>query len=204
MSKSKELFLKCLPMLIVLVSTGIFALAIKWVIGIFYAPKDTVYQKTYGEEEYAVVHCAQSSQNYYFVYDGGFEYDEKDYDNVAGEHNNAHFAKKPLAYFILNETPLDIDKTTVKLLIDRNGLYALQFGEFVLYKLEGEYGVFAPLREYKESVTKRKNDLYVVRQLLKNDNYKRFDLPEWEPQNEFLEQLEKIELYLDTEYNEDI
>ncbi len=203
MSKAKELFLKCLPMLIVLVSTGIFALGIKWVIGIFYAPKDTVYQKTYGEESYSVVQCAQNSQSYYFVYDGDFKYNEEDYDNVAGEHNDAHFAEKPLVYFVLNETPLDMEKTTVKLLIDGNGLYAVQFGEFVLYKLEGEYGVFAPLREYKESVTKRKNDLYVVRQLLKNDNYKRFDLPEWEPVDEFLEQLEKIEWYLDTEYVED-
>ena len=79
----------------------------------------------------------------------------------------------------------------------------MQFGEFVLYRLEGQYGVFAPLREYKESATSRKNDLYVVRQLLKDDNYKEFDLPEWESEKELVEQLEKIEWYLDNEYNED-
>ena len=57
MSKFKEIFLKLLPMLIVLVSTGIFMFAIKFVIGIFYDPKDTVYEKTYGEEKFVVVQC---------------------------------------------------------------------------------------------------------------------------------------------------
>ena len=73
----------------------------------------------------------------------------------------------------------------------------------MIYKLEGEYGVFAPLRDYGESTTKRKNDLYVVRQLLKNDRWKEFVLPDWESSDEFHEKLEKLEWHLDTEYNED-
>ena len=47
MSKAKEMFLKILPMLIVLVSTGLFMFAIKFVIGIFYEPKDSVYSKEF-------------------------------------------------------------------------------------------------------------------------------------------------------------
>lgn len=203
MSKAKELFLKCLPMLIVVVSTGIFALAIKLVIGHFYAPKDTVYKKQYGEESFTVVHCYQTPQNYYYIYDGDFVFNEEDYDNVASEHDDAHQQARPLAYFILNEPELNMENTTVKTVMDGNGLRVIQFGEFMLYKLEGQFGVFAPLREYKESTTSRKNDLYVVRQLMKNDNYLNFDLPEWESEEEFLAQLEKIEWYLDTEYVED-
>lgn len=203
MSKAKEMFLKCLPMLIVLVSTGIFALGIKLVIGHFYAPSDTVYEKSYGEERYVVVHCYQNPSSYYYIYDEDFEFIEEQYDNAAGEHNNAHANAKPLVYFVLNETALDMDSTTVKTLIDGNGLHAMQFGEFILYRLEGQYGVFAPLREYEESTTSRKNDLYVIRQLLKKEQYKNFDLPEWESEEEFLAQLEKIEWHLDTEYVED-
>lgn len=203
MSKAKELFLKCLPMLIVLVSTGIFALLIKLVIGIFYAPKDTVYDKEYGGDGFTVVQCYQNPVSYYYVYGGDFVYDEGKYDNVAGEHNNAHLRAEPITYFVLNEPALNMDNTTVKYIMQGNGLTAVQFGEFVLYRLEGQYGVFAPLRDYKESTTSRKNDLYVVRQLLKNDNYKGFDLPEWESEEEFVGQLEKIEWNLDTEYNED-
>ena len=203
MSKAKELFLKCLPMLIVLVSTGIFALLIKWVIGIFYAPNDTVYDKEYGEYEFKVVQCYQNPSSYYYVYGGDFIYDDEKYDNVAGEHNNAHLRAEPIAYFVLNEPALNMENTTVKYIMQWNGLTAVRFGEFVLYRLEGQYGVFAPLREYKESATSRKNDLYVVRQLLKDDNYKEFDLPEWESEKELVEQLEKIEWYLDNEYNED-
>lgn len=203
MSKAKELFLKCLPMLIVLVSTGIFALLIKLVIGIFYAPKDTVYDKEYGGDGFTVVQCYQNPVSYYYVYGGDFVYDEEKYDNVAGEHNNAHLRAEPITYFVLNEPALNMDNTTVKYIMQGNGLTAVQFGEFVLYRLEGQYGVFAPLRNYKESTTSRKNDLYVIRQLLKNDNYKGFDLPEWESEEEFVGQLEKIEWNLDTEYNED-
>ena len=182
MSKAKELFLKCLPMLIVLVSTGIFALLIKWVIGIFYAPKDTVYDKEYEEQTFRVVQCYQNPSSYYYVYGGDFTYDEEKYDN---------------------EPALNMDNTTVKYIMQGNGLTAVQFGEFVLYRLEGQYGVFAPLRDYKESTTSRKNDLYVIRQLLKNENYKEFDLPEWESEEDFVAQLEKIEWHLDNEYGED-
>ncbi|MDE6030626.1 MAG: hypothetical protein K2G32_03295 [Oscillospiraceae bacterium] len=203
MSKAKELFLKCLPMLIVLVSTGIFALLIKLAIGIFYAPKDTVYDKEYGEDGFTVVQCYQNPSSYYYVYGEDFSYDEEKYDNVAGEHNNAHLRAEPIAYFVLNEPALNMDNTTVKYIMQGNGLTAVQFGEFVLYRLEGQYGVFAPLRDYKESTTSRKNDLYVVRQLLKNDYYKGFDLPEWESEEEFVGQLEKIEWNLDNEYGED-
>ena len=70
MSKFKELFMKCLPMLIVLVSTGIFIFAIKLVIGFFYEPKDTVYTKEYGEEKFTVVQCYQNPSSHYYVYDG--------------------------------------------------------------------------------------------------------------------------------------
>ncbi len=203
MSKVKEWFIKCLPMLIVLASTGIFMLAIKIVVGIFYEPKDTVYAKEYGEEKYVVVQCYQNPSSHYYLLRGDFVYDEKRYDNAAGEHDKAHMADQPLAIFTLNETPLDMEKTTVKLLFENSGLSTYQFGEFVIYRLEGEYGVFAPLREYKESATNRKNDLYVIRQMLKNDRWKNFDLPNWETEDEFFEKLEKIEWDLDAEYMED-
>lgn len=203
MSKLKEIFLKLLPMLIVLVSTGLFIFGIKFVIGIFYEPKDTVYEKTYGEEKFVVIQCYQNPSSHYYVLPGDFVYDEKNYNNVASEHDRVHLKDEPIALFTLNETPLDMEKTIVKTLFEGNGLVALQFGEFVIYRLEGEYGVFAPLREYKESATKRKNDLYVVRQILKDERYKNFDLPSWETEEDFLKNLEKIEWYLDAEYVED-
>jgi len=56
--KIKTAFLKCLPMLIVLVSTGLFMFAIKLVIGIFYEPKDTVYVKEYGNDKFTVIQCS--------------------------------------------------------------------------------------------------------------------------------------------------
>ena len=201
--KVKSAFLKCLPMLIVLVSTGIFIFAIKFVIGIFYEPKDTVYQKEYGDEKFTVIQCYQRPASHYYLFSGDFEFDESRYKKVASEHDRVHCADNPLALFTLNETPLDMDNTTVKTLVSGTGLNVYQFGEFVIYKLEGEYGVFAPLRDYGESTTKRKNDLYVVRQLLKNDRWKEFVLPDWESSDEFHEKLEKLEWYLDTEYNED-
>ncbi len=201
--KFKRGFLKCLPMLIVLVSTGIFIFAVKFVIGIFYEPKDAVYTKEYGEERFTVVHCYQNPASHYYLLPEDFEFDESNYKKVASEHDKAHYADKPLATFTLNETPMDMDNTTVKTLISGTGLNVYQFGEFVIYKLEGEYGVFAPLRDFKESSTKRKNDLYVVRQLLKKDRWQAFDLPNWESAEEFEEKLERLELYLDAEYNED-
>lgn len=203
MSKFKELFLKCLPMLIVLVSTGLFMFAIKLVIGIFYEPKDTVYEKTYGEENFVVVQCYQNPSSMFYVYGGEFVFDESRLTNKATEHNRIHMADAPRALFTLNEPAPDMEDTVVKTLFTSNGLDVIQFGEFVIYKLEGEYGVFAPLRDYKESATKRKNDLYVVRQLLKNDRWKAFDLPAWESSEDFLKQLEKIEWHLDAEYTED-
>lgn len=202
MSKAKDLFLKCLPMLIVLVSTGIFMFLIKFVIGIFYEPKDTVTKVEYSGEKFTVVQCYQRPSSHYYVYGADYEPDESKFNNVAGEHDDAHFADRPLVYFILNETPLDLSDIKIKTLIDTNSLYVAQFDEFVLYKLEGQYGVFAPLREYKESATARKNDLYVVRQLLKNDRYLAFDLPSWESEEDFLKQLEQIEWYLDSEYED--
>lgn len=204
MSKFKKALIKCLPMLIVLVSTGIFIFLIKWVIGIFYEPKDTVYIKENGEEKFVVIQCYQNPSSHYYVLPGYFNYDEANYTNVASEHDKIHLRDNPLAIFTLNETPVVMDKTTVKTLISSNGLNVYQFGEFVLYRLEGEYGVFAPLREYKESATNRKNDLYVVRQLLKDERYKRFELPTWETETDFLKNLERIEWYLTSEYNEDI
>ncbi len=203
MSKIKAGFLKCLPMLIVLACVGLFTLGVKWLIGVFYAPKDTVYHKTYEDEGFTVVHCYQNPSSHYYVYPDDYSYNGEKFDNVAGEHDDAHFADIPVVYFILNETPLDIDNTVIKTIFEGNGLKAVQFGEFVLYKLEGQYGVFAPLREYSESATSRKNDLYVVRQMLKNENYLNFDLPGWETPEDFLAALEKIEWYLDTEYIED-
>lgn len=201
--KAKNAFLKCLPMLIVLVSTAIFIFAIKFVIGIFYEPKDTVYTKEYGEEKFTVVHCYQNPASHYYLMPADFTFDESKYKKVASEHDNAHYADKPLAMFTLNETALDMDNTTVKTLLKKTGLDVYQFGEFVIYKLEGEYGVCAPLRDFKESTTKRKNDLYVIRQLLKNDNWKAFDLPDWESEDEFLDKLERLEHFLDSEYDED-
>lgn len=203
MTKFKEIIVKLLPMLIVLASTGLFMFAIKFVIGIFYEPKDTVYEKTYGEERFVVIQCYQNPSSHYYVLPGDFKYDGENYKSVASEHNRAHLKDEPIALFTLNETPLDMEKTTVKTLFEGNGLYALQFGEFVIYRLEGEYGVFAPLREYKESATKRKNDLYVVRQMLKDERYKNFDLPSWETEKDFLKNLEKIEWHLDAEHMED-
>ena len=41
-----------------------------------------------------------------------------------------------------------------------------------------------------------------ARQLMKDDRYKAFDLPEWETQQGFYDRLEKIEWYLDTEYED--
>lgn len=204
MSKFKSAFLKCLPLLIVLVSTGVFIFAIKFVIGIFYEPKDTVYHKENGEEKFVVVQCYQNPSSHYYLFSGDYVYDESKHKNVASEHDNAHIKDKPLAIFTLNETPVVMEKTVVKTLISNGNLNAYQFGEFVIYRLEGEYGVFAPLREYKESATKRKNDLYVVRQLLKGERYKSFELPSWETEAEFLKNLEDIEWYLTAEYNEDI
>lgn len=204
MSKFKQGLIKCLPLLIVLVSTGIFIFAIKFVIGIFYEPKDTVYIKENGEEKFVVIQCYQNPSSHYYVLPGNFVYDESKYTNVASEHDKVHLGDNPLAIFTLNETPVVMDKTAVKTLFSGNGLNVYQFGEFVLYRLEDEYGVFAPLREYKESATRRKNDLYVVRQLLKDERYKRFELPSWETEADFLKNLEKIEWYLDAEYNEDI
>lgn len=201
--KFKRGFLKCLPMLIVLVSTGIFIFAIKFVIGIFYEPKDTVYKTEHGGERFTVVQCYQNPASHYYLLPEDFEFDESAYNNVAAEHDRTHYSDAPLAAFTLNETPLDIDNTAVKTLIKSTGLMAYQFGEFVIYRLEGEYGVFAPLRNYKESSTKRKNDLYVVRQLMKKDRWKEFELPSWESPEEFLEKLEGMEHYLDAEYNED-
>lgn len=204
MNKFKEMFLKCLPMLIVLVSTGIFMFAIKLVIGIFYEPKDTVYNKTYGEEQFTVIQCYQTPSSMFYVYDASYEYDEKRFTNKATEHNRIHLKDNPRALFTLNEPAPDMDDTVVKTLFTTSGLDVIQFGEFVIYRLEGEYGVFAPLREYKESATKRKNDLYVVRQLMKNDRWKAFDLPTWEKPEEFYAKLERIEWHLDSEYTEDI
>ncbi|MBE6889227.1 MAG: hypothetical protein E7485_04355 [Ruminococcaceae bacterium] len=200
MSKKKEAFLKALPLLITLVCVGIFALGIKWVAGMFYTPVDTLYEKN----GFKIVHCYQNPSNTYYVYNESFEFVESEYENVANEHENAHFAHAPLVYFILNESELPLDKTVVKMLYEGNGVYVMQFGEFVLYRLEGQYGVFAPLRNYEESATSRKNDLYVIRQLLKEDRYKQYELPEGTSEAQFLEMLEKIEWYLDTEYEEDL
>lgn len=201
--KIKGLFMKCLPMLIVLVSTGVFMFAIKLVIGIFYAPKDTVYHKENGGESFTVIQCYQTPASHYYLLPGSFDYDESKYGGVASEHDKVHLKDDPLAIFTLNETPLDMDKTVVKSLFSGNGVNAYQFGEFIIYRLEGEYGVFAPLREYKESATNRKNDLYVVRQLLKNDRWQAYELPSWEKSDEFHDSLEQLEWYLDGEYNED-
>ncbi len=203
MSKGKAVFLKLLPMLIVLVSTGVFMWGIKFVIGIFYKPHDEVFTKTDGDITYTIVKCTQAPSSYFYIYDSGsFTYNEADYDNVAGEHNDAHLHKIPEVYFVLNETAPDMETVTVKLLAEGNGLKVFQFGEFILYKLEGKYGVFAPLREYTESATSRKNDLYVVRQLMKNDAYLKFEMP-YKTDKKFLDILEKLEWHLDTEYIED-
>ncbi len=201
--KFKDGFLKCLPLLIVLISIGLFTLAVKWIAGTFYAPSDTVTEKLYGDEEFVVVQCYQAPSTTYYVYAGDYVYDADAHDNAANEHENAHLQGEPLVYFILNETALNMEDTVVKTVFKGNGLHVVQLGEFALYRLEGQYGVFAPLRDYKESTTSRKNDLYVVRQLMKDDRWTAFDLPEGETADSFYAKLEKIEWYLDTEYEDD-
>lgn len=198
MSKGKEAFFKALPLLITLTCVGLFALGIKWVAGMFYTPVDALYEK----DGFQIVHCYQNPSNTYYVYGEDFVFSESDYENVAGEHDDAHFAHVPLVSFV-SSSELDISQTTVKKLIEGNGVYVLQFGEFVLYRLEGQYGVFAPLRDCDKCSTERKNDLYIVRQLMKNEHYKDFVLPDDISEGKFLEMLEKIEWYLDTEYVED-
>ncbi len=200
--KFKDGFLKCLPLLIVLTSVGLFTIAVKWIVGTFYAPSDTVTEKLYGDEKYVVVQCYQAPSTTYYVYGADYVYDAEAHDNAANEHENAHLQGDPLVYFILNETALDMENTTVKTIYNGNALHIVQLGEFVLYRLEGQYGVFAPLRDYKESTTSRKNDLYVVRQLMKDDRWTAFDLPEGETAESFYDRLEKIEWYLDTEYED--
>lgn len=203
MPKWKAGLLKCLPMLIVLACTGLFIFGIKAVIGIFYKPHDELFTKTDNGTEYTIVKCYQNPTSYFYVYDSDkFQWNEAEYDNVAGEHNDAHLHKVPEVYFVLNESAPDMDKTTVKLLVEGNGLKVFQFGEFILYRLEGQYGVFAPLRDYTESATDRKNDLYVVRQLMKNDNWQGFEMPYREDES-FYDILEKLEWHLDNQYGED-
>ena len=200
--KLKLAFLKCLPMLIVLVSTGIFIFAIKFVIGIFYEPKDTVYKTEHGDERFTVIQCAQSSSSSFYLLPADFEFDEARYKKVGSDHDKIHYADKPLAIFTLNEAPPKMEDTVVKTLISGTGLRVYQFGEFVIFNLEGSYGVFAPLRNYSEASTNRKNDLYVIRQLLKKERWKEFDLPSWESEEDFLQNLEEIEWSLDAEYEE--
>ena len=203
MSKFKSAFLKALPLIIVLSSIAIFGLLIKWVAGMFYTPVDTHYVKMDGETKYNIVHCYQNPSNTYYIYGADYIFDEESFKNVGNEHESAHADDELIVFFTLNESALDIEKTTLKKLIDGNGLLAYQFGEFVLYRLEGQLGVFAPLRDYETSATKRKNDLYVIRQMMKNDNYKQYILPDGTSYEQFFAMLEKIEWYLDTEYIED-
>ncbi len=203
MPKWKENLFRVLPLVITLTCVGLFALGIKWVAGIFYTPTDTLYEKYDGIDVYNIVHCYQNPSSTYYIYGEDFLFNATDYEDVGSAHEDAHFAHVPEVYFILNETALDMEQVTVKKLHEGNGLIVFQFDEFVLYRLEGQYGVFAPLRDYEESATSRKNDLYVVRQLLKEDRYYRFKLPDGMTAEQFLEKLEKLEWHLDTEYIED-
>lgn len=179
MPKWKAAFLKCLPLIIVLVCTGLFMWGIKAVIGIFYAPHDEVFVKENGNEKYVVVQCTTGQKNEYFLYDGDFEYNESEYDNVANEHREAHIFHVPLAGIELPSGSVDVENSTVKLLVEGNGVKAYQFGEFIIYKLDGEYGSFAPLREYSEAIiTKYKNrDKLVISQILKKEAWKDFEMP---------------------------
>ena len=203
MSKGKAAFIKCLPLLITLACVGLFAWGVKWVAGRFYAPVDTHCTRSVGERELSVVWCEQKSSNTYYIYDEGYTFSEAELDNVGSEHTDAHQKHQPLVYFTLNEDPLDVEEMHFNLLVDANGLYALQIDEFVVYRLEGQYGVFAPLREFKDSATSHKNDLYVVRQLLKKERYKSYALPEDVTEEQLLDTLEKLEWQLDTMYAED-
>lgn len=203
MPKWKESLFKALPLIITLTCVGLFALGIKWVAGIFYMPEDTLYEITDGDTKYKIVHCYQNPSSTYYIYKDSFVFDEAEYEDVGSGHEDAHFAHVPEVYFILNETAPDMDKVAVKKLCEGNGLIVFQFDEFVLYRLEGQYGVFAPLRDYGESTTSRKNDLYVIRQLMKKDRYLGYVLPADMTSEEFLERLEKLEWELDTEYIED-
>ena len=112
MPRARAAFLKILPMLIVLACTGLFMWGIKAVIGVFYAPHDEVYYRTVGENEYTIVKCFQNPSSYFYIYNSdAFVYNEKDYENVAGEHNDAHLTKVPEVYFVLNETAPDVETT---------------------------------------------------------------------------------------------
>ena len=203
MPKWKENLFRALPLVITLACVGLFALGIKWVAGVFYTPKDTLYEKQDGGQSYRIVHCFQNPSSTYYIYGEDFRFDAADYEEVGSAHEDAHFAHVPEVYFILNETALDMERVALHKLHEGNGLIVFQFDEFVLYRLEGQYGVFAPLRDYEESATSRKNDLYVVRQLLKEDRYLGFELPDGTTAEQFLEKLEKLEWHLDTEYIED-
>lgn len=178
MSKGKAAFLKILPMLIVLVCTGLFMWGIKFVIGIFYAPQDEVFTVENGTEKYVVVQCTTDKVEYY-LYDGDFVYNKEDYNNVAGDHEKAHTAHVPLAGFYLPSGSVDVENSTIKLLTKGNGITAYQFDEYIIYRQEGAYGAFAPLREYSEAIiTKNKDkDKLVIRQILKNEAWKDFEMP---------------------------
>ena len=203
MSEGKKALIRALPLIITLVCVGLFAVGIKWVAGIFYAPHDSVVSREADGRELSIVNCGQRSSNTYYVYGEDYSFSAEELDNVGSEHTDAHHRIKPLVYFTLNEDPLDTQSMDFGVLIDSNGLFAMQIDEFVVYRLEGEYGVFAPLREFKQSATSRRNDLYVVKQLIKNDRYKGFRLPENITHDKLLSLLEKLEWQLDSEYTED-
>lgn len=203
MSKSKAALIKVLPLTITLACVGLFAWGVKAIAGVFYAPDDSCHTRELNGSKMSIVWCEQQGSNTYYVYGEDFVYDAAELDNAGSEHTDAHHKHKPLVYFTLNEDPLDIDSMAFNILVDGNGLYALQLDEFVVYRLEGQYGVIAPLREFKQSATSRKNDLYVIKQLLKNERYNAFVLPEGTAYEDFAEILEKLEWQLDTEYAED-
>ena len=179
MSRGKAAFIKLLPMLIVLASTGLFMWGIKFVIGIFYAPHDEVFAKEYGSEKYTVVQCTTGQKNEYFLYDSGFVYNEADYNNVADEHEKAHTAYAPLAGITLPNGSVDVETAVVRKLVEGNGVTAYQFGEFIIYRQEGQYGSLAPLRDYSEAIiTKNKDkDKLVIRQILKTGAWEYFEMP---------------------------
>lgn len=202
MSKPKAALIQVLPLLITLVCVGLFAWGIKIVAEKFYAPEDSCVSRTVNGEELSIVWCEQQGSNTYYLYGEEFAFSAAEYENVGAEHTEAHHKHEPRVFFTLNEDPLKLSEMPLAVLIDGNGLYAIQIDEFIVYRLEGQYGVLAPMREFKQSATLRKNDLYVVKQLIKNDRYKGYLLPEGTTAEEFRATLEKLEWQLDTEYAE--
>lgn len=189
----KNIFIKALPILIIVASVGIFTLVFKLVMNTFFRPVDTFAITEYQNERFSVVSCKQSSQITYYIYNENYVFDEEKYNNAGSEHDKVHTEVMPLVYITLKDSGIDLDNTVVKTIINGNGLECYQFDEFILYKLEGNYGILAPLMELSATASSAKNDLYVLERLMENDNYKNYTLNDAMTYENLLEKLKKME-----------